>query len=244
MFRDLIPLLSERFHVVAPDYPGMGYSDAPAEAKLAPTFDGIADVIDGFTTELHITRYILYMQDFGGPVGMRLALRHPDRIGGLIIQNSPLSLDGWAPARLEAVRSTAGPITPEKRAAAEARVVAATSIRLHQTGAARPDLNPDIWANDAFAISDPEKKRIMTGLILDIPTNLDRYPAWQDYLRTKKPPTLVVWGRNDPIFSSDGVETIRKLNPLSEVHLYDAGHFALDEQSDEIARRIIAFFAH
>jgi pimeloyl-ACP methyl ester carboxylesterase len=245
MFRDLIPLLSGQFHLVAPDYPGMGYSEAPPADKFTATFDSVADVVDNFVTQLHLTKYILYMQDFGGPVGMRIALKHPEKVTGLIIQNTPVSLDGWDPARLKAVQANAGPATPEKRAAAESRVIEATAIQLHQAGAAHPEaLNPDSWADDAFALSDPEKKRIMTDLQLDIPTNVGLYPAWQDYIRANKPRTLVVWGRNDPIFAAAGAETVKKLNPSAEVHLYNTGHFALNEESADIAARIRRFFTH
>ena len=245
MFRDLIPLLSSQFHLVAPDYPGMGYSEAPPASKFTATFDSVAGVVGDFVVQQHLTRYILYMQDFGGPVGMRLALKHPEQIAGLIIQNTPISLDGWDPARLKAVQANAGPATPEKRAAIEARVIEATAIQLHQAGAAHPEqLNPDSWADDAFALSDPEKKRIMTDLQLDIPTNLDLYPSWQDYIHTRKPRTLVVWGRNDPVFAAAGAETVKRLNPAAEVHLYNTGHFALNEESAEIAVQIRRFFAH
>jgi pimeloyl-ACP methyl ester carboxylesterase len=245
MFRDLIPLLAGRFHLVAPDYPGMGYSEAPPASQFTPTFDNLAVVVDDFVTQMHLTRYILYMQDFGGPVGMRLAMKHPERVAGLVIQNSPVSLGGWDPARLKAVQALAGPVTPEKRAAVEARVVEATAITLHQAGAAHPErLNPDSWADDAFALSDPEKRRIMTDLQLDIPTNLNAYPAWQDYIRARKPRTLVVWGRNDPLFGAAGAEAVKTLNPAAEVHLYDTGHFALNEDSADIAAEIRRFFAH
>jgi pimeloyl-ACP methyl ester carboxylesterase len=146
---------------------------------------------------------------------------------------------------LKAVQANAGPVTPEKQAAIEARVVEATAIQLHQAGAAHPErLNPDSWADDAFALSDPEKRRIMTDLQLDIPTNVDLYPSWQDYIRTEKPRTLVVWGRNDPIFPGAGAEAIKRLNPAAEVHLYNTGHFALNEESVDIAARIRRFFAH
>jgi pimeloyl-ACP methyl ester carboxylesterase len=243
MFRDLIPLLAGQFHLIAPDYPGMGYSDAPPATQFTPSFDNLAVVIGDFTTQLHLTHAILYMQDFGGPVGMRIALKYPERVAGLIIQNTPVSLDGWDPARLKAVQDNAGPVTPEKRAAAEARVVEATAIQLHRAGAAHPDeLNPDSWADDAFALSDPEKKRIMTDLQLDIPTNLANYPAWQDFIRSRTPRTLVVWGRNDPIFAAAGAETVKTLNPAAEVHLYNTGHFALNENSADIADAIRRFF--
>jgi pimeloyl-ACP methyl ester carboxylesterase len=244
MFRDLIPLLSGQFHLVAPDYPGMGYSEAPPAAQFTPTFDNVAAVIDDFTVQLHLSRSILYMQDFGGPVGMRLALKHPDRIAGLIIQNSPVSLDGWNPDRLKAVQALAGSITDEKRATVAGRVVEATAIQLHQAGAAHPErLDPDSWADDAFALSDPDKRRIMTDLQLDIPSNLSAYPAWQDYIRTRKPKTLVVWGQNDPIFAAAGAEAVKTLNPAAEIHLYNTGHFALNEESADIATRIRRLFA-
>ena len=244
MFRDLIPLLSGQFHLVAPDYPGMGYSEAPPATQFTPTFDNLAAIIDDFTVQLHLSRSILYMQDFGGPVGMRLALKHPDRVIGLIIQNSPVSLDGWNPVRLKAVQALAGPVNDEKRAAVAARVVEATAIQLHQAGAAHPErLDPDSWADDAFALSDPDKRRIMTDLQLDIPSNLSAYPAWQDYIRTRMPKTLVVWGQNDPIFGAAGAETVKTLNPAAEIHLYNTGHFALNEESTDIAARIRRFFA-
>jgi pimeloyl-ACP methyl ester carboxylesterase len=245
MFRDLIPLLSGQFHLVAPDYPGMGYSEAPPADKFIATFDSVAGVVDDFVAQQHLTKYILYMQDFGGPVGMRIALKHPEQVAGLIIQNTPVSLDGWDPARLKAVQANEGPTTHEKREAAEARVIEATAIQLHKAGAAHPEsLNPDSWADDAFALSDPEKKRIMTDMQLDIPTNLSQYPAWQDYIRANKPRTLVVWGRNDPIFAAAGADTVKKLNPSAEVHLYNTGHFALNEESVDIAVRIRRFFAY
>lgn len=244
MFRDLIPLLSDRFHVLAPDYPGMGYSEAPSAASFRATFDSVSAIVGDLLTQLNVTKYVVYMQDFGGPVGMRLAMKHPEQIAGLIIQNTPISLDGWDPVRLKAVQANAGPVTPERRAAAEARVVEGTSILLHKAGAAHPDkLNPDAWAADALALSDPEKKRIMTDLQLDIPGNLQLYPVWQGYIRTAKPKTLVVWGRNDPIFAAAGVDTIKQLNPSAHAYLYNTGHFALEEESADIAAHIRQTFA-
>lgn len=245
MFRDLIPLLSEQFHILAPDYPGMGYSEAPPAASFAATFDNVANVMGDLLTQLHATKYVLYMQDFGGPVGMRLAVKHPEQVAGLIVQNTPLSLDGWTPARLQAVQASIGPVTPERRAAAESRVNQATSMLLHKSGTAHPErLNPDSWAGDAFALADPEKRRIMTDLLLDLPATLALYPAWHEYLSTVKPKTLVVWGRNDPSFVTAGADAIKRLNPEAQVFIYDdAGHFALDEESVDIAKHIQHVFA-
>lgn len=242
-FRDLIPALDERFHVLAPDYPGMGNSEAPPSEKFKPSFDSVANVIETFVQEIGVTNAILYMQDFGGPIGMRLATGHPDWVRGIIIQNIPVSLDGWEPSRLKAVESSAGPETPEKRAAAESRVVPATDLFLYRHGARDPaGLNPDAWTSDAFALGNAESRRIMTDLQLDIPSNLSLYPKWQDYLRTYQPKTLVVWGDGDPIFVPRGADAIKDFVPHAEVHHYNTGHFALEEEHSDIARQIIRSF--
>ena len=244
MFRDLIPLLADRFHLVAPDYPGMGASEAPSVEKFKPTFDNLAAVMTDFAAKLNLSHYILYMQDFGGPVGLRMAVGNPERVSGLIVQNTPVSLDGWDTKRLAAIQANAaGPVTPEKRAAIEARVVQATSNLLHQHGAAHPEqLNPDSWAVDAYALNDPEKRRIMTDLQIDIPSSLALYPVWQDYLKARQPRTLVVWGRNDPIFSPNGGDIVKTLIPAADVRYYSTGHFALEENGADIASEIRSHF--
>jgi pimeloyl-ACP methyl ester carboxylesterase len=245
MFRDLIPALDERFHVIAPDYPGMGNSEAPPAAKFKASFDSVATVIETFVQELHVSNVILYMQDFGGPVGMRLATKHPEWVRGIVIQNIPVSLDGWEPSRLKAIQGSIGPETPEKRAAAEGRVVLATDLFLYRHGARDPAaLNPDAWTNDAFALSNAESRRIMTDLQLDIPSNLSLYPTWQDYLRTHQPKTLVVWGDGDPIFVPRGADAIKDFVPQAEVRHYNTGHFALEEEHGDIARQIIRLFGN
>lgn len=245
MFRKLIPLLSDQFHLFAPDYPGMGNSEAPAADKFHATFDSLAGVVQDFATQVGAKHFVIYMQDFGGPVGMRMAVQHPDQVDGLIFQNTPISLSGWDQARLKAVESNVGAMTPEKRAAIESRVSIATSILLHQKGARTPEnLDPDSWAVDALALADPEKRRIMTDLQIDIPSNLSLYSSWQQYLRSAAPPTLVVWGKTDPIFVPEGANAIKQANPGASVHFYNTGHFALDEDSQEIARAITGFFAH
>lgn len=243
MFRDLIPELDDRFHVVAPDYPGMGNSEAPPAAKFTATFDSVAEVMDKFVQAIGVTNAILYMQDFGGPIGMRLAVKQPGRVRGIIIQNIPVSLDGWEPTRLKAVQDNAGPETPAKRAAAESRVVLATALFLYQHGARHPaDLNPDAWTNDAFALANPESRRVMTDLQINIPSNLSLYAQWQDYLRANKPKTLVVWGDGDPIFVPRGADAYKGFVPEAEIHHYNTGHFALEEEHSDIARQIIRFF--
>lgn len=244
-FRDLIPLLSDRFHVIAPDYPGMGYSEAPPADRFAPTFDHLAEITEKLVEGLGDKHLIIYMTDFGGPVGMRMAVKHPDRVSGLIFQNAVVSQAGIDPVRRQRDEAITGAATPEKRAIAESHVSMATALLLYQHGARNPaGLNPDAWTNDAAALANPDSKRIMTDLQLDIPSNVAAFPAWQAYLHTRQPKTLVVWGRNDPIFVPAGAEAIRKEVPAAEVHYYDTGHFALEEDHVDIARQIRAFFTH
>jgi len=244
MFRDLIPELEQNFHVIAPDYLGMGNSDAPSGSSSL-TFDAVAHSVEGLMERLNVNSTIIYMQDFGGPVGMRLATWHPGWVNGLVIQNSPVSLDGWNPERLKAIESSAGPETPEKRASAEARVVMATDVYLYQKGAHNPDrLSPDAWSNDAYALNDPAKRRAMTDLQLDIISNLKLYPGWQVYLKSAQPKSLVVWGDNDPIFLPQGADAVKEFVPLAQVHHYNTGHFALEEEHQDIGEQIKEFFAH
>lgn len=242
-FRDLIPLLADRFHVIAPDYPGMGYSEAPAADKFTPTFDALAGITEKLLTRLGEQHVIVYMTDFGGPVGMRMAVSHPDWISGLIFQNAVISLAGLDPARRQRDEAIAGAASAEKRAIAASHVSMATALLLYQHGARNPAaLNPDAWTNDAAALANPDSKRIMTDLQLNIPTNVASFPAWQNYLRVNQPKTLVVWGRNDPIFSPEGAESIRKEIPAAEVRYYNTGHFALEEDYQDIASQIRRVF--
>ncbi|MDN7811882.1 alpha/beta fold hydrolase [Burkholderia gladioli] len=243
-FRDLMPLLAGQFHVIAPDYPGMGYSEAPPAERFAPSFDKLTSVIEHFVASLGEPHLIVYMTDFGGPVGMRLALHHPDWIDGLVFQNAVISEDGVDPARRRRDAAITGEATEAKRALAESHVSLATALLLYRHGAREPDaLNPDAWTNDAAALANPDSRRIMTDLQLDIPNNVAAFPAWQAWLREHQPRTLVVWGRNDPIFVPAGAEAIRREVPDAAIHYYDTGHFALEEDHDDIARQIGGFFA-
>ncbi|NYE59428.1 pimeloyl-ACP methyl ester carboxylesterase [Duganella sp. 1224] len=245
MFRELMPALAGRFHVLAPDYPGMGHSAAPPEARGPATFDGLADTIERFVAQTSRGKVILYMQDFGGPVGMRLAVRHPDWIAGLIFQNTPISLDGWAPERLAAVQAGAMAAAGARRAAAAQRVTLATAQFLYRQGARHPaQLNPDAWVNDAYALSIDADRRVMTDLQVDIPNNLPLYAGWQAYLKAAQPPALVVWGDGDPLFAPAGADAVRRWLPAAEVVHYATGHFALEEEGADIARRILARFVN
>ena len=178
-FRELIPLLAGRFHVIAPDYPGMGYSDAPAPTVLRPTFDDVAMVIDAFIAQCAPGPVILYLYDIGGAIGLRVAMAHPERIAGLIFQNVTITQEGWNPERLKFYEWVGGSETPEKLAAVEKLATEARDKYLHKTGAHQPDaLNPDNWAIDAHAFSIPESRTFMSRLLMDMKANFPQYPKW------------------------------------------------------------------
>ena len=242
-FRDFIPLLSDRFHVIAPDYPGMGYSEAPDPTVLRPTFDDVAKVMDAFIAQVAPGPLLMYLHDIGGPIGIRIAMAHPDRIAGLICQNFVIAADGWNPPILKAYDQFSGPETPDKLAAAQDRATVSRSKFLHQTGAHAPDaLNPDNWAIDAYAFSIPASRTFMSRLLMNLPTNVQRYPEWNAYLKDRQPKTLVVWGRNDPLFSAAAPELYRQSVPAADVRIFDGGHFVLDEYAEGIAQAIIETF--
>lgn len=242
-FHELIPLLGDRFHVLAPDYPGMGYSDAPSAEMLTPTFDNLATVTQHFLRQLGVTHFILYMHDFGGPVGMRIVERQPDLIDGLVFQNTTISLDGYDPARLSVFQRIGGPETPQKLAEAEQAASETRDIFLHKTGAQDfASISPDNWAVDAFAFGIPADREFMSRLLMNIEANITHYPAWSAVLRATQPKTLIVWGQNDPVFKVAAADAIKRDNPTADVHLFNGGHFVLDEFSPDIARMIIQTF--
>ena len=242
MFDTLIPLLADRYHLVAPDYPGFGHSDAPPPERFAYTFDHLAAVIDDFTRALGLDRYALFLQDYGGPIGFRLALAHPERVGALVIQNAvahEVGLDDklWAPRR-DYWRDRAG-----HEAAVRANFISADATRLRHVGTSpRPErYDPDLWTDELAFLTRPGEERIQLDLFYDYQSNVAAYPRWQAYLRQHRPPTLVVWGRYDPSFTTAGAEAYGRDVPDAEIHLLDAGHFALDEATDAIAGYIRDF---
>jgi pimeloyl-ACP methyl ester carboxylesterase len=243
-FRDLIPRLVDRFHVIAPDYPGMGYSEVPDPAVLRPTFDDVAMAIDAFIAQHVPGPLILYMHDFGGPVGMRFATAHPERIAGLIFQNFTMTADGWNPDRLKVYERLSGPETPETLAEVEQFATVQRDMFLHQTGARRPDaLNPDNWAMDAYALSIPESRVFMSRLFMNLTSNIQHFPKWTAYLKDRQPKTLIVWGRNDYIMLPAAAEFVKQLVPTADLHYFEGSHFVLDEYADEIAEAIIETFS-
>ncbi|WP_085314970.1 alpha/beta fold hydrolase [Derxia lacustris] len=243
MFRELIERLAHRFHLVAPDYPGFGHSDAPAKEDFAYTFDRLADVVERFTGQLGLTRYGLYMQDFGGPVGFRLASRHPERVSFLVVQNANAYEEGlpdsfWAPVR-ELWRDP----SPENFARIREAGMSPEALEWNYIhGVRRPErISPDNWLLQRALLDRPGNKEAMLALLHDYGSNPGRYPAWQAYFREHQPPTLVVWGANDAIFPASGAHPYRRDLERIDFHLLDTGHFALEELGEEIAARIERF---
>lgn len=244
MFRDLMPLLADRFHLVAPDYPGFGYSDAPSPAEFPYTFDRLADVAEGFVDALGLDRYALYLQDYGGPVGFRLAARRPQRVAALIIQNTNAYEEGLTD--LAAPLRTAGqsPRTDASDAALRQLLTPETTRFQYLEGARDPErISPDAWTFDQFRLDRPGNDEIQLALFYDYAANLERYPEWHAYFRQERPPTLVAWGQHDPFFSVAGAEAYRRDLPEAAFNLLDAGHFALEDHAAEIAGLIGRFFA-
>lgn len=242
MFRDLIPQLAETFHVIAPDYPGFGQSSAPDAATYDYDFATLSDTIEGFTEQLDLDTYSLYMQDFGGPVGLRLAQHHPERIENLIIQNATFHVDGWNPA----IVSQFAPFWQDRTAETEGPLrnflAPQTTEWQYREGANRTDrISPDAWINDQAGLDRPGNTEIQLEYLWNYQDNVAQYGAWQTYLEKAQPETLIVWGENDPFFTMAGVDALRGLLPNAETYLYDAGHFALETHATEIGHAITGF---
>jgi pimeloyl-ACP methyl ester carboxylesterase len=200
--------------------------------------------IDAFIVQSAPGPVILYMHDIGSSIGMRLATAHPERIAGLIFQNTTISLNGWSPASLKFYEQIGGPETPDKLAEAEQRATMDRDMFLHQTGASRPDaLNPDNWAIDAYAFSIAADRLFMSRLLMNMEASFPHYPEWNAYLKDRQPKTLILWGRNDPLFTPAAPEALQQAVPTAEMHSFDGGHFPLDEYADEIAEAIIETFS-
>jgi len=239
MFRDLIPLLSDRFHIVAPDLPGFGQSDLPPHSASAPyTFDRMAAAIDRFTEVVGLARYAVYVFDYGAPVGFRLAVKHPDRIAAIISQNGNayeegLS-EGWNP-----IRTYWQDPSPTTRDALRSFLAPETTVWQYTHGV--PDataVSPDGYSLDNFYLARPGADELQLDLFGDYKSNIALYPTFQRYFRTHKPPFLAVWGRNDPFFLPPGAEAFKRDIPGALVRFFDTGHFALETHAAEIAAAI------
>lgn len=242
-FRHLIPLLADRFHLIAPDLPGFGFTDVPAERHYSWTFDALGQTLTAFVDALGLKRYALYVFDYGAPAGLRLALARPERVSGLISQNGNAYLEGlgeaWAPVRAywddpseakgQVVRDTV--LTPE-------------AIKWQYThGVSDPQLiAPETYTLDTLLMERPGNKAIQQALFLDYASNLQRYPEFQAFFRQKQLPTLVIWGKHDPFFIPPGAAAWQRDNPQAVVEMLDSGHFALETHTQHIATRIREMF--
>jgi pimeloyl-ACP methyl ester carboxylesterase len=242
MFRDLIPRLSDRFRLIAPDLPGFGQSDMPARDGFLYTFDNLARVIDQFTELVGLSRFALYIFDYGAPVGLRIALKHPDRVTAIISQNGNAYDEGLS-AGWNSLREYWRKPTKEGREALRSAFTAETTFYQYMQGVEDPSLvSPDGPALDNFYLARPGAHEVQLDLFLDYATNVALYPTFQNYFREHKPPLLAVWGRNDPYFLPSGAEAFKRDIPNAEVHLFDTGHFALETHGVEIAETIRNFF--
>jgi pimeloyl-ACP methyl ester carboxylesterase len=241
MYRTLIPALADRFHVIAPDLPGFGFSDAPDRTSFTYSFDRLAEVMERFTEIMGLSRFALQVFDYGAPVGLRLALRRPERIAAIITQNGNAYLEGLSEGFNPIQTYWADP-TPENRAALTGFLQAETTRWQYVHGAHDPDLiAPETYSLDQALLDRPGMAEIQLDLFLDYRTNVALYPAFQDYFRAHQPPLLAVWGKHDPFFLPPGAEAFRRDLPNAEIHLLDAGHFALETKGPEIAELIRAF---
>jgi len=246
-YRELIPLLSSSYHVIAPDYLGSGYSDRPDPDRFKYTFDKLADHVAGLLTVLKIESFSLYMQDFGAPVGFRIMQRHPDRIRSLVIQNANAYLDGLTPARQAFFRKAHTDKSSEHVAFLYSLVSRQGVIDRQYLRDIAPDrrdiMSPDSWTHDLVFLQSENDRKIQVQLFQDYQTNIDAYPAWQTTLRRYQYPTLIAWGKRDPAFIAAGAEAYLRDLPNAELHLLDAGHFAVEEKGPEIAQLVLAFMA-
>ena len=241
MFDPLFARLADRYHMIAPDYPGFGHSDWPEPKKFAYTFDHIAEVMTHFTEALGLSHYALYMQDYGGPVGFRMILAHPERVTALIIQDAVAHNEGLG-ANWKTRRAYWADRVPNEAALRE-NLLSLAAARLRHVGddpnVARHD--PDLWTDEYYFLNQPGQADIQSDLFYDYRTNVDAYPKWQAWMRAKQPRLLVIWGKYESSFDSSEPGAYRRDVPTAEVHIVDGGHFALDTAADAIAQYVRDF---
>jgi pimeloyl-ACP methyl ester carboxylesterase len=245
MFRNLIPALADSYRVVAPDYPGYGHSAMPPREQFSYTFDNLAKVIDKFTEAVGLTRYALYVQDYGAPVGYRLASRHPDRVTAIVVQNGNAYDEGLDNPFWEPIKAYwTDPANPAKRDALRSLLTYDATKWQYTHGEPHPELvAPDGAAHDQFLLDRPGNAEVQLDLFLSYGSNPPLYRDWQAYFRRHQPPALIAWGKNDQIFPAAGAEPYRRDLKTLEFHLLDAGHFALETRGAEIAALVRDFLA-
>jgi len=243
MFRNLIPALADRYRVIAPDYPGFGQSDMPDRDKFAYTFDNLAKIVDGLLDQLGVTSFTMYVMDYGAPVGWRLALKRPERVTGLIVQNGNAYEEGltdfWGPIRAYWVDNSEA----HRKALSSLLTLEATKFQYTDGVSDVSRVSPDNWVHDQALLDRPGNADIQLDLFYDYRTNLPLYPKVQAFLRERRPPAIVVWGKNDKIFPAEGAHPYKRDLPEVEFHLLDTGHFALEDKFDEMVALIRAFLA-
>jgi pimeloyl-ACP methyl ester carboxylesterase len=242
MYRDLIPKLAGRYHVVAPDFPGFGHSDQPPMKQFEYTFANLAELTDEFLTQIGVTKYSIYVMDYGSPVGFRLFVKHPERIQAIVSQSGNAYEEGLSPFWAEYL----APYWKERNAETEKKVRQLLTLPLtkfqYAQGFRHPErVNPDSYSFDQMGLDRPGNNEIQLALFTDYKTNIAQYPQWHATLRQRQPPVLCIWGKNDPIFGPAGAEAFRKDVPKAEVVLLDTGHFALEEDLEAIATRMLRF---
>lgn len=244
MFRDLIPQLATKFHIIAPDYIGFGYSDAPAVSEFDYTFDNLADYVDDFLFKaLGLRKFSIYVQDYGAPIGYRIAYKHQDAIEGIIVQNGNAYAEGIGGA-FDPMKPFWVNRTAETEAPVRALLTLQTTIFQYTHGVKDVSrISPDAYTVDQRFLDRPGNDAIQLNLLYNYQANLPHYDEWHTFFRNKRPKTLIVWGKNDPFFTVEGAQAYLRDLPKAELHLIDTGHFALEDSSEFIAEKIVSFFA-
>jgi pimeloyl-ACP methyl ester carboxylesterase len=241
MFRNLIPILAEHYHVIAPDLPGFGFTDVPDRKGFRYTFENLAKTIDQFTQAIKLDHYAIYVFDYGAPVGLRLALAHPERVSAIISQNGNAYEEGLSQGWNPIQKYWKDPTAANRTALRDFLTPDATKSQYLYGVQDENKVAPEAYTLDSALLARPGNDEIQLDLFLDYASNVALYPKFQDYFRTRKPPLLAVWGKNDPFFLPPGGEAFTRDNPNAEVHFFDTGHFALETHSREIGSAILEF---
>jgi pimeloyl-ACP methyl ester carboxylesterase len=242
-YRNLLPALASRFHVIAPDYPGFGNSDIPSWKTFPYTFRKTAEIVEAFLQEVGFARFGMYVQDYGGPVGFRIAARHPEWLEWLIIQNTNAYEIGFTAAWDELRSNYWKTRSPESETSISAFLTPETVKTIYTHGHRRPELiSPDNWNMDNHFLERPGAKQVQLDFFYDYRTNVELYPKWQAFLKERQPKTIIFWGQNDIFFTPAGGEAFLDALPQAEMHRLDSGHFAVEDSLPEIATKMKAFY--